>query len=269
MFDIATYWLEDTKAEMALYKEKEQGKRWFVVTPVVHFEREKPWIDVEGHALQALERVYLNDMRGPLADRSLFLIGTVKFYREDYVGADHYFSQLVELYPNSKLASGSVELGIISKQLCTGGADYDGRKVAQARRLINAAFANYPDLAQDKREFLMKQLASCNLQQAEKDFKTAEFYRRTRQPGSAYFYYEIVRRRYPGTEYFDKATERMHELRAAAEKSNAKQPAPPPAPPKNPTPPPNDMLPPPRPVPPSLTPGQPLDPNFLPAATPR
>src|SRR5262249_10272478 len=33
-----------------------------------------------------------------------------------------------------------------------------------------------------------------------------------------YFYYEIVRRRYPGTTYFDKATERMHELKSAVEK---------------------------------------------------
>ena len=43
-----------------------------------------------------------------------------------------------------------------------------------------------------------------------------EFWRRTGHPGSAYFYYGIVRNRYPGTKYFDMATERMHELRGAA-----------------------------------------------------
>jgi hypothetical protein len=59
------------------------------------------------------------------------------------------------------------------------------------------------------------------MQQAEKDYKVAEFYRRTGHPASAYFYYEIIRRRYPGTRYFDLATERMHEIKAKAEKEQA------------------------------------------------
>jgi hypothetical protein len=63
----------------------------------------------------------------------------------------------------------------------------------------------------------MRQLYCINQQQADKDMKIAEYYRRTGHSGSAYFYYEIVRRRYPGTAYFDKATERMHELRAELE----------------------------------------------------
>ena len=43
---------------------------------------------------------------------------------------------------------------------------------------------------------------------------TAEFYRRTGHPGSAYFYYEIVRRRYPNTPYADEAIKQMQNLRA-------------------------------------------------------
>ena len=63
---------------------------------------------------------------------------------------------------------------------------------------------------------LSRQLVGITLQQAEKDFKTGEFYRRTGHPGSAWFYYELVRMRYPNTKYFDLATQRMHELRAKA-----------------------------------------------------
>jgi hypothetical protein len=55
------------------------------------------------------------------------------------------------------------------------------------------------------------------LQQAEKDFRTAEFYRRTGHYGSAYFYYELVRRRYPGTPQAETSTQRMLELRHAWE----------------------------------------------------
>jgi hypothetical protein len=42
----------------------------------------------------------------------------------------------------------------------------------------------------------------------------AEFYRRTGHPGSAWFYYELVRRRYPGTLLAEKAGERMESLSA-------------------------------------------------------
>ncbi|MBL8796233.1 MAG: tetratricopeptide repeat protein, partial [Planctomycetia bacterium] len=226
MYDIANYWLEDTRAEMKQVEEKETGKRWFVVTPIVHFEKAKPFLDQEGRALEALERVRFNDLGGQLADKALFLSGSVKFYREDYRAADWCFTQLVEYYPNSKLAPQAVELGIIAKHMGTGGSDYDGRKVAEARQLINTGMRAYPTLAREKQEFLMKQLASCNMQQAEKDFKIAEFYRRTKHPGSAYYYYEIVRRRYPGTKYAEEATVKMQELHDLAMQDQ--QPVPPP-----------------------------------------
>src|SRR5262249_43367177 len=63
-----------------------------------------------------------------------------------------------------------------------------------------------------------------DLQQAEKDYKIAEFYRHTGHPGSAYFYYELVRRRYPNTKYARLAEERWNSLRAELEKDQEKVP---------------------------------------------
>jgi outer membrane protein assembly factor BamD (BamD/ComL family) len=149
-----------------------------------------------------------------MADKALFLAGGVKFFREDYKEADHFFSQLVEQHPNSTMAPQAVELAIISKSLSTGGADYDGRKVAEARIMVDTALRNYPQLAAEKSGFFERQIGSITYQQAEKDFSIGEFYRRTGHPGSAYFYYEIVRRRYPGSKWADMANDRMQELRA-------------------------------------------------------
>jgi outer membrane protein assembly factor BamD (BamD/ComL family) len=201
-----------------------------VVWPAVfHFEKEKPFLDEEGRALEKLEQVRINDASATLADKALFLAGGVKFYREDYRAADLYYSELVDNYPNSSFAPQAVELAIISKHMSTGGSDYDGRKVAEARQLVDTALRNYPELAAQKSAFLQRQLVGITLQQAEKDYKIAEFYRRTGHPCSAYFYYEIVRRRYPGTRFFDLATERMHELRDELEKSQGQDlPVPPP-----------------------------------------
>src|SRR5262245_28818152 len=102
--------------------------------------------------------------------------------------------------------------------MSTGGPDYDGRRVAEARILVDTALRTYPELAQKESGFLERQLGSINLQQAQKDFNTAEFYRRTGHPGAAFFYYEIVRRRYPGTKLAEEASERMEDVRAAAER---------------------------------------------------
>ena len=192
---------------------------------VFHTEQKKPLLDEEGRALQALEQVHLNDVTGPLADKALFLAGGVKFYREDYREAAHYFSMLVEQHKDSPLAPQAIELAIISKHMSTGGPEYDGRSVAEARLLVDSALRNYPELARDKSGFLERQLGAITFQQAQKDYMTAEFYRRTGHAGSAYFYYEIVRRRYPGSKFADLATERMNQIRHQVEEAANKPPS--------------------------------------------
>lgn len=228
MFDIANFWLDDTREEMREEREKKDGKRWVVWPHYFHWDKSKPFADEEGWAVETLEQVRYNDMLGETADKALFLMGSVKFFNEDYKDADHYFSQLVEMHPKSPFAPQAIELGIISKHMSTGGSDYDGRKVAEARQLVDTALRNYAELRSKKEEFLTRQLVGITFQQAEKDYKIAEFYRRTGHPGSAYFYYEIVRRRYPGTKFFDLATERMLEMRSKLEKEG--KPVPPPSP---------------------------------------
>jgi outer membrane protein assembly factor BamD (BamD/ComL family) len=250
MFEIANYWLDDTRQEMEQTQEKQVGKRWVVWPHFVNWDRSKPLLDEEGEALETLQQVQYNDIRGPMADKALFLMGSVHFFNEDYRDADHDFSQLVEMHPNSPFASQAMELAIISKHMSTGGPDYDGRKVAEARKLVDAALRNYPDLAAHKGEFLQRQLIGINLQQAAKDYNIAEFYRRTSHPGSAYFYYEIVRRRYPGTKYYDMATEHMLALRSELEQSQTVAPPPTPKPAR----PVEELAPMPKPLPPSPQP---------------
>lgn len=266
MYDIANIWLDDTRVEMEQTKEKTEGKRWFVAPHFIHFDKEKPLLDTEGRAIEKLEQVRYNDVNGPLADKALFLAGSVKFFNEDYKDADNYFSQIHEKHPNSALAPQAVELAIISKHLSTGGAEYDGRKVAEARKLVQSAFNNYPELASKKKDFLTRQLVGITLQQAEKDYKMAEFWKRTGHPGSAYWYYEMVKMRYPNTKFAQMADDRIAELKIKAEKdgnvltapTNGAQlgrPAPMPAetaPPPRRAPEPTEQAPPPRTLPPGI-----------------
>jgi outer membrane protein assembly factor BamD (BamD/ComL family) len=228
IWEIADYWLEDTRKEMLAQKEKLEHPQKFKVPTLTlcHFEKSKPFLDEEGRAVEALEHVYVNDIKNSrgLGAQALFMLGTIKAFREEFSEADYYFSQYVEHYSNEgKDAAKALEMAIFCKHMGTGGSDYDGRKVAEARDLIYKARASFPELTAQKSAFLDRQMVGINLQQAEKDFKIAEFYRRTGHPGAAYFYYAIVRRRYPGTPFFVKATERMHELRKKEEKELRKR----------------------------------------------
>ena len=141
MYEIADFWLEDTRQEMREYKEKENGQRWFVTPRFVSFETKKPLLDREGRAIQLLEAVRYGDINGPMADKALFLCGSVQFFNENYKEADYYFSELSKKHVDTKtdkMAENATRLAIIAKHMSTGGADYDGRKVAEARILVQA-----------------------------------------------------------------------------------------------------------------------------------
>jgi outer membrane protein assembly factor BamD (BamD/ComL family) len=255
LFDIANFWLEDTRKQMNAYAEKREGKRWWVMpASFVHVDKEKPLLDMEGRALEALEEVRLNDISGPLGEKALFYIATVKFYHEDFKDADYYYSQVYKNYPNGKLAAAALKHSILCKEMVNGGPVYDTRPLAEAIDLIQRAGA-YPELQRNDNEFLIRQLSNISNQQAAKDYSIAELYRRTGHPGSAYFYYELVRRRYPGTPYAEKAIKGLEAMRKKLDKQQAKTGTPIPSPTPGPAPAPAEaplLGPQPRPLPPNM-----------------
>ncbi len=196
--------------------EKAEGKRWYVPSNFIHFDKTKPTLDEEGHALKMLEQVYYNDPVGPHAEKALFALGYIYFRRTDFQKADQYLSQLIENSDRnnkkSEYRERAFELAIIAKNNCSGGPKYDGRKAAEALKLIDKAKQTNAKLATEKADFLENQKKMVHYMQAQKDYDIAEFYRRTGHPATAWFYYELVRRRYNGTEFHDQAIARMKEI---------------------------------------------------------
>lgn len=261
LYEIADAWLEDTRQEMREYKEKENGQRWVVVPRFISLDNKKPFLDREGRAIQLLEAVRYGDINGPLADKALFLCGSVKFFNEDYKEADYYFSELSNKHVDAKtdkIAENATRLAIIAKHMSTGGADYDGRKVAEARILVQEALNRYPNLNESDdhgNKFLDNQLVSITAQQAEKDYKMGEFYERIGHPGSAIWQYELVIRRYHKMEpYYSDAVKRRDEIQKKMDQNKLAEPEP--APPRNPGRPAIEQAPPPRVLPPDMGPGR-------------
>jgi tetratricopeptide (TPR) repeat protein len=256
LFEIADYWLEPTRRQMDEYQEQIKGQRW-MVTPAlyVHFSNDMPLLDAEGHATTILNTIRLHDIRGPLGEKALLYLGTINFYRQDYKEADFYFTQLKDEYKDGPYAAKAIKQSVICKQLMNGGPRYDCRCVEESKKLLMQAQGQYPELAKEQ-EWIRAQLTSMNIQQADRDFGTAEFYQRTGHPGSAYFYYELVIRRYPGTTYAEKAEQHKNELKAKVEKEQKASPPATPSPtagnPVLQSPPGNFVPPPPRTLPPGM-----------------
>jgi tetratricopeptide (TPR) repeat protein len=226
IFAIADYWLDDTRDEI---RASDAGENVFArkVARLFTVDRTKPPLDQEGRALQALEHVTMSDATGPTADKALFWAGYVNFYRGRFEEADHFFSLLVEMHKDSPLRPTATELAIVCKNNSTGGSAYDGQKAAEALQLVHHAEASMPELrSPEKAEAMTRHKLAIRMQQAEKDFKVAEYWEQTNHPGSAYFSYEIVRRRYPGTKFADVAATRMEALRGRAAQDAVNPPGP-------------------------------------------
>ena len=222
MYEIAYGWLEqDTLADI---EAEQAGKAppWWQRAPKMPnvLDTTRPLLDTEGEALRVLDNVQTHDLIGPNADKALFWLGYVNFYRGRFEESDQYFSSLVETHKDSKLRPTALRMAIMAKNNSTGGAAYDSGKAAEALQLVHHAEATVPGYTSDEKEaaWLTRQKMAIRMQLAEKDFGTAEYYERTGHLPSAYFEYELVCRRYPGTKYSDLAKMRLADLDTVRQK---------------------------------------------------
>jgi len=228
MADIAKKWLEEAVADI---EKSESGKTSMVRLPKLPnaFDGTRPFIDQEGELVKTLENISTNAPYSSVADWSLFWAGYLHYARKRFDEADHLFSQLVEFHKDSPFRAEALKYAVISKNNSTGGAVYDGTKAAEALQLVNHIEATDPDYRGEnpKAQFLMKQKMAIRYQQAEKDYQMGEYYMRTHRPGSAYFYYDMVTRRYAGSPFAKKAETRLREIEGIRKERAAADGAPP------------------------------------------
>jgi outer membrane protein assembly factor BamD (BamD/ComL family) len=215
IFEVCDYWLNDFRAECERRADEPGIQRWRPAWKNP-FDQSRPLFGQEGRTLDALEHVWTHDLTGPVADKALFWCGYVNFVRGNFEDADHFFSTLAEMHKDSPLRPQAVSYAILAKNNATGGPDYDARKCAEALQLVSQAEAGIPELTQNPEmaDKLTRAKFAIRYQQAEKDFRVADYYERTGHPGSAVFCYELVRRRYAGTKYADQAEQRKERLLA-------------------------------------------------------
>ena len=212
MYSIVDIWLKDSLRNI---EEKQAGKNWIQRYRFENpLDNTKPRTDQEGEVLKTLDNIATHAPNSSVADKAMFWCGYLHYAHGDYADADHFFSLLSQGYKDSPLRQEAAKYAVAAKNRATGGSAYDGQKSAEALQLVHNLEATDPVYTQDKEKaaWLQRQKMAIRIQQAEKDFETAEYYKRTNHPGSALFYYELTRRRYPGTKYSDLAVSRLAEM---------------------------------------------------------
>ena len=212
MYAIAEVWLKDTLPEL----EKKDGKGWVRLPKLPNpFDATRPSLDPDGTLVKTMENIAVGAPNAPCADKAMFWAGYLNYLRGNYEDADHHFSTLLEMFKDSPLRTDAARMAIDAKNRSTGGPHYDGQKSAEALQLVHNIEGSEPAFrpSGEKAEWVTKQKLGIRDNQAEREFEDAEYYRRRGKFGSAFFCYELVKRRYGGTKYSDLASQRIEEMK--------------------------------------------------------
>jgi len=176
------------------------------------FDRTRPLFDTSGNALASFESVRLHDPTGPLADDSIMATANAYFLKGRYEDADYYYGLIREQYPQSEQQAMAHLLGLRAKLREYEGALYDGTTLQEADELIKTMLIQFPDQLPEERERLLTAQRAVRAQMAERNWKMAEYYAKTKHYGAARFYYRDVIKDYADTRFAEMAQQRMTEF---------------------------------------------------------
>jgi len=160
--------------------------------------------------VRVLERVIEHAPFGTLADDAVFAIGEGYFRNGDYEGAREQYDRLLKQYPNSELVIRARVRRAACNEKLVEGAQYDLRPVEDAKSDMDTLvrMSGNEQLAAQSRE-LRDVLARS-------DYESGLFYFRRTNIEAGVRYMRSVIKRYPDSEYADRA-QRILALISAAE----------------------------------------------------
>lgn len=222
LFYIARYWLgvpeqkSETESEIQLVSHETDGQSDIAIQKVTGaagwpllpniLDRTRPVFDTEGRAVQALESIWQHDATGPLADDALMLQATYAQRRKDYIEAARLYQLVREEYPDSPHFEDAFLLGSHVTLASYTGPEYDGKSLEEARNLKEIA-RTFPDLTQEQRDRLDKELSEMKQAEIEREWALVTFYTRKNQPASVAVHCNRILNRYPDSEYARRAWE--------------------------------------------------------------
>ncbi len=199
-FAIAEYWAKSAQADPS-----------WPITPNL-IDKTRPWFDTAGYAITSFDSVRINDPRGPLADDAIMAAASSFFVRGRWSDADYYFTLLRNDYPKSEFQVKAHLLGLQCKLKLYQGPDYDGKALIEANELIDQMLVQFPRELADERERLLTAKAEVRAQQAYREWHAAQFYEKGEYYAAARYYYNVLVKDYPGTQFAEQAQTRLAQI---------------------------------------------------------
>ncbi|MDR1494058.1 MAG: hypothetical protein LBT05_15250 [Planctomycetaceae bacterium] len=206
LYEIAKTWIKQT-----------EGKSGYVNIT----DKSRPRFDTFGHAKGALETIYINVPRDPLADDAVYLLAVSYMRRAtkvqgdvNYEHAAECFKQLRDFYPNSEYIVDAMRWEAICHKYASLGADYDAAQINQAGEIADQLLLQHAvRLDANAQEEILKVRNEVTENKAEKLWLTGQFYDVRKEYRAARLQYELLLEKYPATKHAEKARKRIEEIR--------------------------------------------------------
>lgn len=170
------------------------------------------WVTARQEGETMLEKIYQRDPKGARGKAALLVLADYHFARSRFAESEDEYQKLATVFARDADAA---QFKLLAAQSALGrfrGAKTDARALGDAEQRFKYLQEEHPDLA--KRENVAEVLQVIDERRAEKDFETAEFYKKTRKTRAAIFYYRAICRDYAGTLWASRAKERLVSLGA-------------------------------------------------------
>jgi outer membrane assembly lipoprotein YfiO len=202
-------WLEEQLAEYpagryyewALSREFEVAEAFLAGKKRIHFGIFR--LRAEGDGLDILLRIAEHAPGTTIAQKAMLRIADHQYEKARFAEAAAAYDEFLEMFPKSAQAQYAALQAARSTHAQFQGVAFDDTPLLEAtQRYLNFQQA-YPGPAREADVEAI--LAEITAARANKLFETGAFYERTDRPDSATFYYKLVMRDFPQTEWADRA----------------------------------------------------------------
>ena len=154
-------------------------------------------LPAKDEGLEILRRIVEHAPGATIAEKAMLRIGEYHFDAGEFAEASAAYDEYLQLFPKGLQAPKAMAQAARAMHLSFKGVPYDETPLVEAEHRYRMLMEQYPAAARKARaEQVLREIAEVRAQRA---YKTARFYQRTRRPKAAKFYYRQVIEQYPSS----------------------------------------------------------------------
>ncbi len=176
------------------------------------YDRTRPGLDTGGHALRVWDRMRIDDPTGKLADDATMAAANSHFTSGQYIKADEFYTDLRKSFPSSEHQFKAHLLGLKAKLESYQGAQYSGKALDEAEKLVQQIRKQFPVESQNEREYLDRAFLEVRFRKAEREWLMGQFYDQRSEYRAAQLYYDTLVKEFDDTPFAEKAEARLGEI---------------------------------------------------------